>query len=645
MLFGEERFVSFPSRVIFIGFGVSNYRSRAPLSGPIKDPFLLYEALRLAAASTFLEERSIVVLDPTGAQFIATIESAMGSCLPNDLLILYFSGHAEIKLGQLELLLIDDPAFQGRCSIDRLLDTHRLANRPKILLLLDCCYSATAATAIFKNSSAGWLINVELLTPTAAYELAEDAEDGSPFAHALRQALGTLVNQNEPVTVNRLVQNVNRLTTSSTEFQHHKVDGVLDLNIAKAQVQDDDFVRLIETTYQRIVTGRQSERETLWFALSDEPEKLTLEIFSRIERDRYLEPSWLVRRAMGSSLSTVKYLREQSRRHVMSLIRSGLWMNVAVGLNAAKRVFEASIAIEHCIDLLNSDMPMDIKWLAALYLNDVDPEYRVDWDSALSDGFRDSGWGLYELTRVLKLTVPSEVVTHSRQNATHQSDSVAYLLFMSELDQAQDEKVGLSVLKNYSGITKVPLLKAAWKLHSSKPRGKTSAFGSRKWLRSKLYGAWRQAISLDIGRDLLGHMKLSDRHEFLAAIPKLVPSVPHRMAVFEGGTPGVGDLDHLCWAAIDPHPWVRRAFLEYLCRHDFEQWQRQVNELNWTEILDVNRDQYPGQVDLLLQVAITLRYQPLASTAAQALRKCIEGLPANEQEFISQALKNEGVVF
>jgi hypothetical protein len=636
--------VSFPTRVIYIGFGVSNYRSRATLSGPIKDPILLYDALRLAAASTFLEEHSIVVLDPTGAQFMATIESAMGSCLPNDLLILYFSGHADFKLGHLELLLIDHPAFQGRCSIDRLLDTHRLADRPKVLLLLDCCYSGGAATALFKNSSANWLSNVEVLAPTAAYELAQDAQDGSPFAHALRQALGTLVNQNEPVTVNSLVQNVHRLTTGSTELQHLRADGVLDLNIAQAQVQDDDFARLIETTYQRIVTGRQSERETLWFALSDEPEKLTLEVFSRIERDGYLEPSWLVRRAMGSSLSTVKYLREQSRLQVVSLLRSDLWMNVAIGLNAAKRALDASTVIEHCISLLHSGMPMDVKWLAALYLNDVDPDGCIDWAAAVSAGFCDSGWGLYELTTRLKLTVPSDIIPKTWQDAAHQNDPIVYLLFMSELDQVQDEKSGLNVLKKYSGITKVQLLKAAWKLQSSKPRGMTSAFGSRKWLRSKLYGAWRQAISLDIARDLLGHMELLNRREFLAAVPKLVPSVPHRMAIFEGGTPDVDDLEYLCWAAVDPHPWVRRAFLEYLCRHDFEQWQRRVNELNWVAILDVNRDQYPGQIDLLLQVAATLRYQP-ASAAMQALKKCIEGLPANEQEFLRKALKNEGVVY
>lgn len=634
----------FPNRIIYVGFGVSNYHSRTKLLGPTKDPILVYEAIRLAAASNFLEERSTVVLDPTGAQFMATIESAMVACQPNDLLILYFSGHADAKLDHLELALIDDPAFQGRCSIDRILDTHRLANRPKILLLLDCCYSATAASAMFKSSSAGLLSNVELITPTEAYELAEDDEDGSPFAHALRDAIGTLVNQNEPVTVNGLVKYVNHLTTSSTKLQHHRVNGTLDLSISKAQVQDDDFDRLIETTYKRIVTGRQSERETLWFALNEEPEKLTLEVFSRIERDRYLEPSWLVRRAMGSALSSVNYLRERSQQRVLNLLNSSLWMNVAIGLNAAKRVLDPSTVIEHCSALLSSDLPMDVKWLAALYLNDVDPDYSVDWATAVSAGFSDSGWGLYELTKSLRLTVPAEVTTASGEGATYQNDPIVYLRFLIELDQAQDEKGGSSIIKNYSGISNPSLLKAAWKLQSSKPRGMTSAFGSRKWLRSKLYGAWRKAISLDIARDLLGHMDSSDRREFLASIPFLVPSVSHRMAIFEGGTPNAGDLKYLCWAAVDPHPWVRRAFLEYLCRHDFEQWQTQLNDLNWTDLMEVNRDHYPGQVDLLLQAAEALRYQPLASTAAQALKKSIEGLPANEQEYLIKALGNEGIV-
>lgn len=635
--------MSFPKRIIYLGFGVSGYRTRKKLKGPIHDPFLVYRAFRLAAASTFLEERSVVVLDPTGAQFIATVESAMEACVKDDLLVLYFSGHADTGMGSLELILMDDPALQGRCSIDRLLDTHRMAKRPKMLLLLDCCRSALAAESIFIKTSSKWPSNVELLAPTSAFELAADEDNGSPFALALSQALGTIVNQNKSVTMNGLVRSVELLTTATTTLHHLRVDGALDLSIAHAQIQSVEFKLLVESAYFRITTSRQSERETLWFSLGDEPEKLTLQIFNLLNSNRYFEPSWLVRRAMASALGGVKYLKTDARLVAEKLLGSSRWMDVAIGLNAAKRIFEKSIVVEYCLRIMQSQMPMDVKWLAVLYLNDVDPGHPISWDMAVMGGFVRTGWGLHEVTKELSLDALKDFSMRSGLLEGSESESSRYLRVMTDLNVELEENAFFDVLKMYSGEKKLALLKAAWAFYSCNHRGMNSTSGARKWLRSKLYGSWRRAINVDFASDILASLNAANRYEFLRAIPRLVPSVPHRMAVFEGGTPDPADLECLSWGALDPHPWVRRAYLEYLCRHDFDELHKRVADFDWRVILEVDSDLYPGQIDLFFQVAATLRYEPESSFALKTLKEYINKLSADEKKCLGMALKNEGI--
>ncbi|MFJ4347394.1 caspase family protein [Pseudomonas sp. NPDC089401] len=625
-----------PKHIIFIGFGVSDYRSpEKKLAGPSKDPFLVYEAVRLAAGQSFSEARSVVCLNPTGMQFLSAIESAMAAaCRKSDMLVLYYSGHAEADLNQLDLLLVDEPAFQGKCSINKLLDIHRLAKRPRTLLLLDCCHSGMAAATVFTNHSPTVPSNIQILTPTTSYELAEDHSEGSPFAHALSQALGTLVNENSPVTVSLLIREVADIYQGKTTIQHINSDEQIDWTIAHPQVKTNEFKKFAKTTYQRILTGRQAERESLWFALSDEAETLTLSLLERMLDEGDVEPSWSVRRAMGSALSSIKYLRKDAESLVERMLESEIWMHKVVGLNASKKILDPALATRHYTAVLASDIPMDARWLAALYLHDINPNHCLLNTPRASWGFTRSNWGRHELSKLLKIPTSTDEVIDDK---LYEPDHLPYALALSEAT-CKDSKY--AILKDRDSALRPAVLKAACKLLLSSPRGTTSSNGSKKWLRSKLYGSWRHAIDFDINSSL--GLNKDERKEFLTSIPRIIPSVYHRMAIFEGSTKSLDDLKLLSWAKTDPHPWVRRVYLEQLSHHNFNTWQDTIQTLDWPDFLNVDQCCHPGQIDLIIQAAIALRHVPPSDTVISTLDSSIQGLKDFEEKDLRRVLFNEG---
>lgn len=150
---------------------------------------------------------------------------------------------------------------------------------------------------------------------------------------------------------------------------------------------------------------------------------------------------------------------------------------------------------------------------------------------------------------------------------------------------------------------------------------------------------------MDIEQDVLGALSPSDRTLFLSTAPRLVFDVSCRMAILEGLTySSSADVDAVLWAAKDPHPWVRRTYLDYICRLPPMVWQKTVDSLDWKELLAVNRCIYPGYLDLLLQAGSAIRLCEPDSDPAKVLSQAIAGLPPNEKNAVRRSLELEGIL-
>lgn len=575
----------------------------------------------------------------------------MARCGQNDLLVVYYSGHAIIRSERLELCLSDYPSLHSRISIDRLIDMHRVFDKPRMLLILDCCHSGAAGPLIAKEASMWFPTKVFLLAATSAHEDAHVDANGSPFANGLRESLGHISNQNHAVTAVSLIAHLKRLASSSISPHLHISDGLHDLLISAPVVAPEDFDRLEKTTYRRIQRGRIPEREALWFALGDEPERLLLGVSHRFFDEGNIEPSWLVRRAIGSALGSVTFLQHAARKHVATLLQSPVWLNVAAGLNASKRLFPKDFVIETCQRLLRSGHPMDVKWLAALYLHDLEPDLRIEPSIAMEAGFLNTEWGIAEAVYRLNLVTVEDLQAKAAIKQDHdQLDAalVTHSVRVGELarllaGESDWNNVFLSLAKQNRGLP-MSVLRAAWTLSRIQRRGATGASGSKKWLRSKLYGSWRGAIAVDVEQDVLGTLSPAERVSFLTAVPHLVFDVSCKMAVLEGLTAlSPADIGAVRWAAEDPHPWIRRCYLEFICRLPPSAWQETIYSLDWNSILAVDRHSYPGHLDLVIQAGNAVRLCEPDSKPMRALSESIANLPTNERGAIRRLLEIEGV--
>jgi hypothetical protein len=641
-------------RVILLASGISAYRGKLPsLSGPENDPVLIYAAAQMGLPTVLDQKHSIALIDTSGAQFIASAEMAMLQANKDkSLLIIYFSGHGEVEDDSLELCFGDHPSAHSRISIERLLDIHRISNRPELLLILDCCRSGTAGSIIAKNATTLFQNKVAVLSATMPHQQAYVKNGSSPFTEAICHALGQLYNENKSITADSLFRKLKRSDNGAIP-QLYIQNGTNDVIIAPPVIEDDEFNRLHQTTFQRIKSGRQTDREALWFALSAEPERLLLSMHEHfLGLDENIpEPSWLVRRAMGSSLASIEHMKDQAARVVEKYIASDSWMNIIVGLNASKKILPPGVAVCHYKNLLKSGHPMDVNWLCLLYMFDINQENNKCIDNIRETGLFSTSWGLIETYQWLKkapssLQNPISDILEYTISHVDNCDIISTLRRFSLLEETSDLTAGLPAIKsNFDAETfHVSVLRAAWTFHKIGRRGPTGAKGVSKWLRSKLYGTWRGAVVVGGERKILGNLDISQRNQFLKFTPHLVPDVARRMAIFEAldTASAKADLELLRWVLEEPHPWVRRSFLEYLIRVPMEYVLLFASSVNWDAFLSSDRNIYPGHIDLLFQAGLLMQHHGI-SNMAPALGAAINCLPAEDAIAISHALRNEGI--
>lgn len=631
--------------VVFLGAGISHYPNGgvelANLQAGAADVHHCFDAFLRCSGDQLDIGSSLVATNISAAQFVAALEVAFASVASQrNLLIVYFSGHATLEENELVLQFSDAPNKSGLLSITRFMDLHRTYGWPNVLLILDCCYSGGARIPLGWSGKNGAHIhsNISLLASSGPFQRSADGAQLSPFTEAIVKSSGELLHENKRISVGGLIDRIQGHLGASQQAEVLIPDGKADITIAGKDLDRQSFDKLTNDLLRRLRDGAEFDREAIWFSLSDETELLALTISERWLNEGLNESSWLVRRAIGSTLGNIKYLTRKRDLHVNNLLSSDDWMNVAVALNALKR--RADSAGSFIARATTAGDAMDIKWLALLYASDMSPASVWSVEGFKTGRFLESDWGL------------TEVVDRLYGLQAGQSDDVEHLL-ASCSKQIHSNFRWLLQLRNgpcreliYKG-EKLPakLVDCARGILNHENRGSIGTSGGRRWLRSKLYGNWRGAVTLDLGRSL-GTLSKKEQRNFMERIPILLPTVNAKMAFLDSVTPEIcPNPASLRWGILDPHPWVRRSYLSYLRRLPDKVAIKLADSADWPKsALTGDRTLFPGTLDLLSEgcrTLLRLRDQP---GLKQAINFAWRKLSQNEEISLKRSLRNENIL-
>ncbi len=632
-------------RVVFLGAGISRYPNGgdilAELQAGAVDVQECFEAFARCSGDQLDIGSSLVATNISALQFVAALEVAFERVSSQrDLLIVYFSGHATLEENELVLQFGDAPNKSGLLSITRFMDLHRTYRWPDVLLILDCCYAGGARTSLGWSGKSGPHIhsNISLLASSGPFQRSADGTHLSPFTGAIVKACGELLNENRKISVQGLILRIQTHLDAGQRAEVLIPDGKADVTIVGKDLDGQSFDKLAADLLRRVRNGSEFDREAMWFSLSDETELLALTVSEHCLSEGLSESSWLVRRAIGSTLGDIKYLTHKRDVHLRRMLSSGDWMNIVVALNAYKRhTKNADVFVAHATAF---DQAMDVKWLAMLYGSDMSPASAWTVEGFKIGRFLESDWGV------------TEVVDRLYGARAGSSEGVERLLDLCS-PRVRSSFRWLLNLRDTSNVElryegeKIPtkLLHCARSILNQGSRGSTGASGSRKWLRSKLYGNWRGAVNIDFNR-VLGALSKRERQTFMELVPVLLPTVNARMAVLDAFTSEMcSDPSRLSWGILDPHPWVRRSFIACLRRLPDKDANKLAESIAWPgNALTADRTLFPGTLDLLFEGQKTLLRLREQQSLRLAAKTAWSRLGQSEAIALTRALRNENII-
>ncbi|MGH2544606.1 MAG: hypothetical protein ACRDIB_17575, partial [Ardenticatenaceae bacterium] len=232
--------------------------------------------------------------------------------------------------------------------------------------------------------------------------------------------------------------------------------------------------------------------------------------------------------------------------------------------------------------------PMDVTWLAHLYLSD---HTKDDLMMALTSPLGHTPWGVVDLWK---------------RYGTHSSNQEGMLrIFRESLHERPGDLRDLRVHLDCVGVAEAEILgvpsdpelvenELVCFQYQRQPRG---VLGQTpvKWLVSSLYGSWRDQLSGDL-RDYLENVD-NRQIAYDLSVCQRIPSVEHKVSLCQDLAATAIDDTRIVgaakWAVTDPHPWVRRESLKLFSG------SRNIAERAIGVTTD--RSLYPGFIDLLLE--------------------------------------------
>lgn len=582
-----------------ISIGIQNYPNSSMLNSipcASVDCKNIYDAFKNIMDNDFAEHTSACLTDLSAIEYVNLLNALEFSNMGiEDTLILYFSGHAKSivhNVGTINDLTLRFSDYNETTARGDLSLSHQIVpilNRYKceIVLILDCCYSGTSL-ALASQSNLGQRISV--LTSNSEYGLAKYDNDGSEFSKSICESIYEIQSENLEFTLNTLQSRINKRNPYSCINMGASNTG--NIVLKPKQIYDQVYFDFDKRFIKQISRNDRFFREAIWYSLSDLPFQITEKIYNTIFHcinleSRYpLEASWLVRRAIGSSISCIE--SKKSRIDLAKkLINSPYWQEQCIGIIGARYdIAHDTTVFNLLIDKVSSRAinKIDVLWLANLYAADNE---NYNFNVFIKTNLMNQPWGI------------QEIYTTAVQHGTTDLEFI---------DLLNKNTIVEDWIKTYSSVQEVD--SELYRILScQKPRGRLPVNSKAKFILSVLYGNWRGDKLLNLRDYFYGQRESIIRQELLEAANYL--ETEYRMAIFEYLSGETNLLqkysDVLQWGLQDTHPWVRRTAIQ-----SFKAANICIDDCNRsiTEYLSNNTDaEHIGELDLLLEYSYSSESQ------------------------------------
>lgn len=570
----------------------------------------IFNSFKDVFSDDFDAVRSTILIDPDSFFVSKSIENAIRDLTCDDWFIFYFTGHGEVHEDSFLKLICSDTNSNNSISSSQLADSIGISDCHKIIIL-DCCY----ASAAFHIQQAGSYLNERKISIFAASLLStEKGKDISPFTAQVCKALRESKEKGEAFGPSYLMTQVKRLyPPSQNNLAPQHIDASFNTPQTLKNISESftlDFVR-------KILTSGYRTRETLWYSLLTLPKEYCLEIIKCWQEHAIAsEPSWLVRRAIGTVLSELySYSENIVDKIVFKLLKSSSWMDNTIGVIASRYMLN-SVTKQRFLKKFIKSKNVDLAWLSFLYLTDK----KIPCIQELKDSLLlKTSWGMIDCLCRLQHCEPSIIndfkilVTSLIKDDSTKYNGVETCINLYKMKNFND----LCQFCSYEDKTKIIESSSTWNfLKTSNPRGIIT--DSRlKWHLSAIYGSWRDQVSINIQK-LIDSLEEEVFLEEMTKVGPLLPKVEMRMALVQRGALSLDRKkfkDCFLWCYEDPHPWVQR---EAICSLGFMD-KTILDEI--TKKIIKNNNLYPGVLDLLLELPSSFVKQVLDEVTFLPLEK------------------------
>lgn len=569
-----------------VSCGIGNARDKEPIPCANQDAELIYNSFQ-SHFPDFDNRYSITLFNASADSFQKAIRNATNGLDETDILAIYFSGHASNQAeGEIKLYFCNgkDDTFTS----ERLRDETDNSGCNK-LLILDCCYAGGALSlANYKHSEHKKFF---VLTAVGSYSMAEHSTSVSPFTQTLINCLDELDSVDQAITLTSICKTLKK--NNYLKFELGIAVGEIDLSL-KAAVSIAGSTEFLTAFWNKFPTLPSSMRAIMWYALDSSNLSYDTKI-KTIEqlcngRPHFYEGSWIVRRAIGHLLGELPQQDPQVRKAEDQLLNSKSWIDICIGLVATRNQNTSRMQEIRRNICRRTGLPMDVVWLANLYYADYFTENREGESGDeifLPQQLCETAWGVEDL-----------FARYKRQEAV--------LVHLEKMvgDRFHDILQTQKRMLNPETFSTTNLLLSTY-LKCPK-RGRNTASYRDKWLRSILFGQWRDHPLAD--SELEVYFQSTDLKVCQKDLKDLSSAT---VDIKLGILSYVSSLsqnerkkyqDALSWALKDPHPWVRRdSFMIF--NDDLEQ----IKKAAFSDI--INRNQYPGVLDMIIE-ANTVSKQP-----------------------------------
>lgn len=268
-----------------------------------------------------------------------------------------------------------------------------------ILILLDCCYSGAALAESVKDDYK-LESQISIMSSTGALGTDTVCTEGSKFTTAVCMALEQMMDTKQSISIKDIFSCVKRY---DSKCQLIVGGGKSDLILC-----DTERVQYPENFAQEFVNKighiNYEMREALWYSVGYLPTEIKIDLLAyylKENRNGCGELSWRVRRAIGSVYGYGK--NKKINEYIMQLLHSDIWTDKCIGYICANKSDEQDVVKLMNNDLRNSDYPMDLIWLLALYLSDKNEETAPQL--ILESKLMQSEWGVLRFGKDILMAI------------------------------------------------------------------------------------------------------------------------------------------------------------------------------------------------------------------------------------------------